>query len=189
MRNLEISDVSDVVVTEKGYSLVKISDKKPESLKPLSEVRKNILDQLRSDRAKANLERELAGLMKEYEPVNFVREGIIKATRSPEELWEIAQEEDANFTRIQYYRNLVNKYPEHKYAPQALFMIGFVYAEEVMDLVEARRVFDELLKKYPDSEVAESAKWMIENLEKAHPKFESVDDMKERMEEDQDGQD
>ncbi len=189
LRHLEISEVSDVIVTGKGYSLVKISDKKPENLKPLSEVRKDILDQLRNDRAKANLERELAGLREEYEPVNFVREDIIKTTRTPEELWEIAQEEDANYTRIQYYRNLVNRYPDHKYAPQALFMIGFVYAEEVMDLVQARRVFDELLKKYPDSEVAESAKWMIENLEKPHPRFDSVDDMKERMEEDRDGQD
>ena len=186
VRNLELSEVSDVVVTEKGYSLVKINDKKPENLKPLSEVRKDILDQLRGSKAKANLEQELYRLRKEYEPVNFVREDFIKTTRSPEELWEIAQEEDANFTRIQYYRNIVNKYPEHKYAPQALFMIGFVYAEEVMDLVQARRVFDELLKKYPDSEVAESAKWMIENLDQPHPKFESVDDMKERMEEGQD---
>jgi EpsD family peptidyl-prolyl cis-trans isomerase len=186
VRNLELSEVSDVVVTEKGYSLVKINDKKPENLKPLSEVRKDILDQLRGSMAKANLEQELYSLRKEYEPVNFVREDFIKTTRSPEELWEIAQEEDANFTRIQYYRNIVNRYPEHKYAPQALFMIGFVYAEEVMDLVQARRVFDELLKKYPDTEVAESAKWMIENLEQPHPKFESVDDMKERMEEGQD---
>ena len=189
VKHLEVSEVSDVVVTEKGYSLVKISDKKPENLKPLSEVRKDILDQLRSSRAKANLDRELYRLKEEYQPVNFVREAFIKTTRSPEELWEIAQEEDANFTRIQYYRNIVNRYPEHKYAPQALFMIGFVYAEEVMDLVQARRVFDELLKKYPDTEVAESAKWMIENLEKPHPKFESVDDMKERMEEGEDGQD
>jgi N-acetylmuramoyl-L-alanine amidase len=110
----------------------------------------------------------------------------METTRSPEELWEIAQEEDANYTRIQYYRNIVNKYPDHKYAPQALFMIGFVYAEEVMDLVQARRTFDELIKKYPDTEVAESAKWMIENLNKPHPKFESVDDMKNVMEEDKD---
>jgi N-acetylmuramoyl-L-alanine amidase len=176
-------------VTEKGYSIVKISDKKPENLKPLSEVRQEILDRLRSDKAKDGLKNEIAGLRQEYEPVNFVRERIIETTRSPEELWEIAQEEDANYTRIQYYRNIVNKYPDHKYAPQALFMIGFVYAEEVMDLVQARRTFDELIKKYPDTEVAESAKWMIENLNKAHPKFESVDDMKNIMEEEQGGQD
>jgi len=182
VRNLEVGQVSDVIVTKKGYSIVKISDKKPENLKPLSEVRKDILDMFRNDRAKANLMRELSTLREKYEPVNFVREDIMLTTRTPEELWEIAQAEDANFTRIQYYRNLVNRYPDHKYAPQALFMIGFVYAEEVMDLVQGRRVFDELLKKYPDSEVAESAKWMIENLDKAHPKFESVDDMKEHME-------
>ncbi len=189
VKNLEISQVSDVIVTKKGYSIVKISDKKPENIKPLSEVRKDILDRLRSDQAKANLLKEIAALRKEYEPDNFVRNDIINTTRTPEELWEIAQEEDANYTRIQYYRNLVNKYPDHKYAPQALFMIGFVYAEEVMDLVQARRVFDELIKKYPDSEVAESAKWMIDNLNKAHPRFESVDDMKEQMEEDRGGQD
>jgi len=121
--------------------------------------------------------------------VNFVREDIIRTTRTPEELWEMAQEESDDYTRIQYYRNIVNKYPDDKYAPQALFMIGFVYAEEVMDLVEARRTFDELLKKYPDSEVAGSARWMIENLNKPHPKFESVDHMKEKMEEDKGGED
>ena len=181
VKDLEVGEVSGVVVTEKGYSIVKISDKKPENIKALSEVRKDILDKLRSEKAKTTLLQEIASLRKEYEPVNFVRDDIIKTTRSPEELWEIAQEEDANYTRIQYYRNIVNRYPDHKYAPQALFMIGFVYAEEVMDLVQARRTFDELIKKYPDTEVAESAKWMIENLEKPHPKFESVDDMKEQM--------
>ncbi len=189
VRHLEIGEVSGIIVTEKGYSIVKISDKKPENLKPISEVRKEIVDRLRGDQAKAGLKTEIADLRREYEPVNFVRERILETTRSPEELWEIAQEEDANYTRIQYYRNLVNKYPDHKYAPQALFMIGFVYAEEVMDLVQARRTFDELIKKYPDTEVAESAKWMIENLNKAHPKFESVDEMKDHMEEDQGGKD
>jgi peptidyl-prolyl cis-trans isomerase C len=181
VKDLEIGDISDVIVTEKGYSIVKVTDKKPENMKPLSEVRKDILDRLRSDKAKVNLTREIASLREEYKPENFVREQILQTTRSPEELWEIAQEEDANYTRIQYYRNLVNRYPDHKYAPQALFMIGFVYAEEVMDLVQARRVFDELIRTYPDSEVAESAKWMIENLDKPHPKFESVDDMHEQM--------
>lgn len=189
IKHLEIGEVSGVVVTEKGYAVVKISDKKPENLKPLSEVRKEILDHLRSDMAKAALKTEIAGLRQDYEPVNFVRERILETTRSPEELWEIAQEEDANYTRIQYYRNIVTKYPDHKYAPQALFMIGFVYAEEIMDLVQARRTFDELIKKYPDTEVAESAQWMIDNLEKNHPKFESVDDMKEKMEEEQDVKD
>jgi peptidyl-prolyl cis-trans isomerase C len=189
VKDLEIGDISDIIVTEKGYSIVKITDKKPENLKPLSEVRKQILEKLRGEKAKAELNDKISRLREEYKPVNFVREDIIRTTRTPEELWEMAQEESDDYTRIQYYRNIVNKYPDDKYAPQALFMIGFVYAEEVMDLVEARRTFDELLKKYPDSEVAGSARWMIENLNKPHPKFESVDHMKEKMEEDKGGED
>jgi len=189
IKDLDIGDVSDIVVTDKGYSIVKITDKKPENMKPLSEVRKEILDKLRSDKAKQNLKNELAQLREEYKPVNFVRDEILATTRSPEEMWELAQEEDADYARIQYYRDIVNKYPEHKYAPQALFMIGFVYAEELRDLVQARRVFEELLQKYPDSEVAESARWMIDNLDKPHPKFESVDQMKDHMGGDGDGQD
>ena len=188
IKDLEIGEVSGVIVTEKGYSVVKVNDKKPESPKPLSEVRKDILDRLRDDKAKEYLDQVLNGLREKYQPVNLVREEIIKTTRTPEELWEIAQSEDLSYARVEYYRELVDKYPDHKYAPQALFMIGFVFAEEIMDLVRARRTFDELLKKYPDSEVAESARWMISNLQKAHPKFESPDDIKEHIEDTRDGQ-
>jgi len=178
---LEAGDLSDVIHTKFGYSLVRVNDLKPEAPKPLSEVRGEIIDRLRSDKAKAALERTLASLREEKKPVNFVREDILQTMRTPEQLWEMAQEEETPYARIQYYRNIVNNYPDHEYAPQALFMIGFVYAEELQDLVQARRTFDELLKKYPDADVVDSAKWMIDNLNTPHPKFESVDEMQERM--------
>ena len=119
-----------------------------------------------------------------YSPINYAQKYVLEITRTPEQLWEIAQAEDASYTRILYYRELVNRYPEHKYAPQALFMIGFVYAEELQDLVQARRTFDELLKDYPDSEVVESSKWMIENLYEDHPRFESLEGVQEHLEKD-----
>jgi len=184
IEHLAAGEISDVVVTEKGYSLVKINDKKPETLKPLSEVRRDIIDKLRSEKAQQALKARIAKLREKYEPVNFVRREILSTTRSPEELWAIAQEEDAPYTRILYYRELVERYPENRFAPQALFMIGFVYAEELQDLVEARRTFDELIDEYPDADVADSAEWMIENLEKPHPRFQSVDDMESMMKED-----
>jgi peptidyl-prolyl cis-trans isomerase C len=181
--NLETGDVSDVIHTKFGYSLVRINDKKPEAPKPLSEVRADIIDRLKGEKAKAALQRRLAALRDEEKPVNFVREEMIESMRTPEQLWEMAQEEETPYARIQYYRNIVNHYPDHQYAPQALFMIGFVYAEELQDLVQARRTFDELIKKYPDADVVDSAKWMVDNLNTPHPKFESVEDMKERMKE------
>jgi outer membrane protein assembly factor BamD (BamD/ComL family) len=63
-------------------------------------------------------------------------------------------------------------------------MIGFVYAEERQEMQQARRTFEELLEKYPQSEMAESAKWMIENMETAHPKIESLESMQKQIEED-----
>jgi hypothetical protein len=41
------------------------------------------------------------------------------------------------------------------------------------------------LNKYPDSDVAQSARWMLGNIDKPHPKFESIEDMKKRMNEGQ----
>ena len=37
-------------------------------------------------------------------------------------------------------------------------MIGFVYAEELRDLDEARKEFKELIEKYPESEITGSTK-------------------------------
>ena len=63
-------------------------------------------------------------------------------------------------------------------------MIGFTYAEELKDFVQARRTFDELEQKYPESTMIESAKWMRENMEKAHSKLESMEGVQKRMGED-----
>jgi EpsD family peptidyl-prolyl cis-trans isomerase len=182
--HLEEGEVSDIVVTDKGYSLIKINSKIPESLKPLADVRDAIINELRNVKAKTYYEDELTRLRGEANVVNYLREEFLKVTRTPEELWNIAQEEDAAYTRILYYRTLIERYPDHEYAPQALFMIGFVYAEELQLLSDAERTFQELLHEYPDAEVAESARWMLKNLDTAHPRFESIDDMKARMEKD-----
>ncbi|MDD3643113.1 MAG: peptidyl-prolyl cis-trans isomerase [Candidatus Krumholzibacteria bacterium] len=179
--HLEAGEISDVIVTKFGYSLVRINDKKPESPKPLSEVRAEIVEHLKGEKARTAVERELAALKDRHKPVNFVREEILETMRSPEQLWEMAQEEETPYARIQYYRNIVNHYPDHQYASQALFMIGFVYAEELQDLAQARRTFEELIKKYPEADVVESAQWMIDNLNTPHPKFESIEQMQERM--------
>jgi TolA-binding protein len=89
----------------------------------------------------------------------------------------MAQMESDPRTRIQYYRDIVNQYPNEKNAPEALFMIGFTYAEDLMDFVQARRTFDELIKKYPESGIVESAKRMTENMDKPGVKIDSPADV------------
>jgi hypothetical protein len=47
---------------------------------------------------------------------------------------------------------------------QAQFMVGFIYSEELKDYTAAEETFRELLKKYPKSELAASAQWMLEHM-------------------------
>ncbi len=185
VEKLETGEISDVTAFEKGYAIVKLNEKKPPLQQPLSEVRKRIVENLRGVKARVAYGDEIARLKKKFEPENYYWEKVKKVRKTPEEIWEKAQLETDPYQRVQYYRDLVNQHPEDKYAPQALFMIGFVYAEEVQDLVQARRTFDELLEKYPASDVVESAEWMIENLDKVHPKFESIENMQEQMKREQ----
>ena len=181
VNELEAQQISDIIEFEKGYSIVRVIDKNPERILPLSDVRTRIIEKLRAQRAKDAYEVALARLKDTYKPVNYMREELLASTRTPEQFWEIAQMESDPYERIQYYRDIVELYPDHDYAPQALFMIGFVYAEELQDKVEARRRFDELLRDYPESDVAESARWMIDNMNEPHPAFDSFESMKEAL--------
>jgi peptidyl-prolyl cis-trans isomerase C len=189
VEKLEVGEISDVISHEKGYSIVKLNEKKPANLLPLSEVRKRIVDKLRGGKTTNAYEAELARLRKKYEPENYYWNKVKKTKKTPQEIWERAQLESDPYQRIQYYREIVNQYPDDKYAPQALFMIGFVYAEELQDLVQARRTFDELLGKYPEADVVDDAKWMIENMDKPHPKFESIENMQKQMDQQDNSED
>ncbi len=117
-----------------------VNDMKPAVLKPLAEVRQTIIEKLQKESASEILNVEIDNLRKKYRPENLAQQEVLKNTRTAEQLWQIAQAEDAAYTRILYFRELVARYPQHKLAPQALFMIGFVYSEELEDLVQARKV-------------------------------------------------
>jgi len=182
VKNLEAGEISDVISFEKGYAIVKVREKIPGKLKPLYEVRKEIVEKLKSSKASLAYKEELNRLREKYKPENYILDRVIATTRTPEELWELARMDDDPYKRIKYYLDLANRYPDHRYAPEALFMAGFIYSEELKDLVQARRIFDKLIDHYPDSDIVESARWMIKNMNKPHPKFDTFEDMKKSME-------
>ena len=64
------------------------------------------------------------------------------------------------------YRTLYDRYGSYSKAPEALFMLGFTYDENLKDFDKARVVYDEFLEKHPDHFFAESAEMMIANLGK-----------------------
>jgi parvulin-like peptidyl-prolyl isomerase len=184
VEKLELNVPSGIVRLSDGFAIIKVTEKNPQKTQTLDEARRTIETKLQSEKTEAAYKAAIEQLKKKYKAENYIRDRLDQTTRTAEELWEMAQIEPDARKRIQYYRDIVNLYPTHKNAAEALFMIGFTYAEELKDFVQARRTFDELKKKYPESPMLESAKWMIENMQTEHPKLESLEGIQKRVEED-----
>ena len=88
----------------------------------------------------------------------------VSARKSARELFQEAQNAGDAAARIAAYRRVVDEYPDADVTPQALFMVGFIYSEELKDHDAAERVFRELLNRYPKSELASSAQWMVDHM-------------------------
>lgn len=72
---------------------------------------------------------------------------------------------DSSFMKSAYYYGEVfNKYPNSKAAPKALFMSGFIYANELHNFTEAKKIYEKFLETYPNDELVSSAKEEINNL-------------------------
>ncbi|NOX67010.1 MAG: tetratricopeptide repeat protein [Chlorobi bacterium] len=65
---------------------------------------------------------------------------------------------------IQSYRMFYSKYKDDPKAPQTLFMIGFIQANDLGELDSARVTYTKFVELYPDNEIAASARTELENL-------------------------
>jgi tetratricopeptide (TPR) repeat protein len=88
----------------------------------------------------------------------------MRPSRSPAEIFQAVQGAGSPEQQIQLFREVLKRFPDDKAAAQAQFMIGFTYAEELGDFASARKEFEVFLKTYPNSDLVESAKWMMENM-------------------------
>ena len=57
-----------------------------------------------------------------------------------------------------------SKFKDDAKAPQALFMVGYIWANELGNIDEAKKVYTKLIELYPNSEMAVAAKSEIDNL-------------------------
>ena len=141
----------------------------------------DIAKKMSADKIEAVRDQQFSEIAKNYTTHNILQEKLDKSQRSPQELFDFAQNSSDPQTRINAFQQIVDKFPQDKVAPQAMFMIGFVYAEEVKDRVMADHTFTALIEKYPESEMAKTARWMIDNLDEPMPKFQDLDDLNKQI--------
>ncbi|MDA3861519.1 MAG: tetratricopeptide repeat protein [Melioribacteraceae bacterium] len=72
--------------------------------------------------------------------------------------------EDSYAKAIKAYGEYQKKYSDDEKAPQTLFMIGFIQANELGKLDDAKATYTKFVELYPESDMAESAKSEIQNM-------------------------
>ncbi len=68
---------------------------------------------------------------------------------------------------IDYYTRVYKNHPNSAEAPNALFMVGFIQANELNEVESAKVIYERFLEKYPDNELAPSARAELDNLGKS----------------------
>ena len=178
---MEPHQVYGPIKWERGYSLVRVNEVQEPSLRPFADVRKEISDRLTREKIAKTKMDVIHEIRDHYSWNNYMEEYYLKIQRTPAELFEYAQSTSDPYERVRAFQEIVDKFPDDEHAPQALFMVGFVHMEELHDQKTATFTFKQVLRDYPDSDVADSAKWMLENMGKPMPKFESVEELNKKL--------
>jgi TolA-binding protein len=65
------------------------------------------------------------------------------------------------------YQKVYDSYPSFSKAPEALFMLGFTYDEDLGDMEKALVTYTDFLQKYPTHSFADDTQMLLENLGKS----------------------
>ena len=65
---------------------------------------------------------------------------------------------------IEIFTRLHDEYPKSEYAPSALFMAGFINANELQNYEAATTIYQQFLQEYPDNELTNSAQAELDNM-------------------------
>jgi peptidyl-prolyl cis-trans isomerase C len=165
---LKEGEVSQPVKSTKGYHLILVEKRNPETARTLEEAKSDITSKLSNSKLRTVRDESMNQLKSKYKVV-YLTEAPSKGATA-EDLFKMASEASAPQDKIKYYQEFVDKFPKNERVYEAKFMVGFTMAEELKDYDGAERVFKEFLEKYPATDLSDDAKWMLENMRSGkHP--------------------
>ncbi len=80
---------------------------------------------------------------------------------------DMAMNTNRSVQAIQFYSRIINEYPEYVKAPEALFLLGYVYENNLGRLDRAKEIYEEFLARYPENDFADDAKISLKYLGKS----------------------
>jgi parvulin-like peptidyl-prolyl isomerase len=169
--DLKEGEISQPLKSDKGWHLIQIDNREAATTQPFDQVKAQIRTTLEAqgvDRFSTAYTDSLRS-----NAITAIFDDSIKAAivpaRTPQDFFKEAQAAVNPDDRIDLYRQLVRRFPNDSVSVQARFMIGFTYAEDMGDYENAKKEFAEFLRLHPNSELVQSARWMLENMDKPPP--------------------
>lgn len=89
--------------------------------------------------------------------------------KTEQDYYTLANEQygqEAYADAIENFKIILEKFPEGETAAQSTFMLGFIYANSLENLEEAKKYYTLFIEKYPDHELADDAQYELNNLGK-----------------------
>jgi peptidyl-prolyl cis-trans isomerase C len=169
---LPVDEISQPLKSEKNWHLIRVETREEKKVQPIETARGRIEGRLKNEQREAHGKAYSDTLMQNATIFDDSIRVALNPGKTPEDFFNEAQAAVTPLERIAAYRSMVERFPHEKVSIQAQFMIGFTYAEELGEYDLARREFEQFLKDHPDSDLAASARWMIENMEQPGPELE-----------------
>ncbi len=164
-------EISMPIHTDKGWHVVQVETREPERVRDLEAVRPSLERRLQAQNFKT-IGQSLVDSMRAAYKVEVNKEALYGeglTEHTAKELFDRAQRTEDPRERVAIYEQVVAEYGESELAAKAQFMIGFVYADELGEKDRARIALQQVIERYPDSELVDSARWMLKNMDSPLP--------------------
>jgi tetratricopeptide (TPR) repeat protein len=163
----KLNETSPVFTAKNGDILCfTVNTAVEDSYRSIDEVRDSIEKNAKQEAEKKLRDEVKAGLMNEYGYKVYYDRLAIKLT--VEELFEMADNaikqrkyDDA----VVYYDQIIQSFADGTNDYKANFMKAFTYSENLKDNEKAIQCYQDFLKKYPEGELNDSAKFMLDQLQ------------------------
>lgn len=127
---------------------------------------KEMEDALNADTTKIPAKEDVIKLIDSY--VAFV-EKFPKSDIAPEYLFRAGRycmSYQLPTKAIEFFDKIINNYPDYIKTPDSYFLKAFVYDSQLSNIPMARKSYEELIKKYPNHELALQAQELLKILGK-----------------------
>ncbi|MCF7859313.1 MAG: tetratricopeptide repeat protein [Candidatus Cloacimonetes bacterium] len=162
----EVNKLSGVFKNSKDkYVFFRVLEDTKAVAQPFEEVKDKVKKTIMRDESKAKFELVKQELENKYSMEKYPDKMIV--VLSAEEYFnkaEAAQKRNRFNDAIFYYDEIIKYHKNSEDDHKALFMKGFLYAEELNNKEKAIEIFEKFLVQFPGSDLTESAEYMLSTL-------------------------